>query len=312
VTPSFNQGEFIEETIRSVLLQGYPNLEYFVMDGGSTDGSVEIIRKYARWLDWESQPDGGQSSAINKGWKHASGEVLAWLNSDDLLLPGALYDVAAHWAQNPGVGFIHAQTDMVDREGRPTGRKWGAPFALEQSLLASENYVAQQSTFISRSAVEQVGFLDEALEMSMDWDLWVRIAAQFEVVFIPAVWSRIRIWDGTKTSIISRASGQDHVVIVRKLLQSRGGRAVPPATRRAALAAAYWRVARQSYEASDATSFRKAYLRSIMWNPMVLRGHAGQLLPVFFLGHGLAKRLSGLKQRLSKRTRPHETVGEGP
>lgn len=297
VTPSFNQGRFIEETIRSVLLQGYPNLEYFVMDGGSTDGSIKIIGKYARWLEWESGPDRGQSHAINKGWRRSTGDILAWLNSDDVLLPGALHEVAQHWSRNPAVGFLHGITEIVDQEGQPTGRTWGASFELDASLRASENYIAQQSTFISRSAIEKVGSLDETLEMSMDWDLWLRIAAQFEVVFVPAVWSRIRVWDGTKTSIIPRTSGEDHVVIVRKLLQDRNV-AIPAATQRAALAAAYWRVARQSYEAADHSGFRAAYLRSVAADPMILRGHAGQMLPVFLLGDGLAKKLSRLKRRL--------------
>lgn len=311
VTPSFNQGQYLEETIRSVLLQGYPNLEYFVMDGGSVDGSLEIIRKYAQWLAWESQPDRGQSDAINKGWKRSTGEIMAWLNSDDLLLPGALYEVAQHWSQNPRVGFVHAKTEMIGQDGRPTGRTWGAPFDLEASLRASENCIAQQSTFISRSAIEKIGFLDESLEMSMDWDLWVRIAAQFEVVFVPETWSRIRIWDGTKTSTIPRSSGEEHVVIVRKLLQDRGT-SIHPATRRAALAAAYWRVARQSYEAADFPVFRSAYMRSVLADPMVLRGHAGQLLPAFFLGDGLAKRLSSVKRRIMKLTGYQEAVGEKP
>jgi hypothetical protein len=201
---------------------------------------------------------------------------------------------------------------MVDIDGSPIGKVFGSPFDLKTSLSTSFNCVAQQSTFISRHAIEKVGLLDETLEMSMDWDLWVRIASQFEVVFVPTVWSRMRIWDGTKTSTIPRASGEDHVVIVQKLFKSRGRTAIPPATRRTALAAAYWRVARQSYEAADYSSFRSAYLRSVMSDPMILGGHAGQLLPAFLLGDRLTKRFSGLKQRIWKVTKPQEPAGENP
>jgi len=118
VTPSFNQGTYLEKTIRSVLLQGYPNLEYIIIDGGSTDQSVEIIKKYESWVDfWVSEEDRGQSHAINKGLEKATGELLGWLNSDDYFLPDALFKLARSYLEDSSVGAIYGQGHMVDEKG---------------------------------------------------------------------------------------------------------------------------------------------------------------------------------------------------
>src|SRR5437773_6556922 len=115
ITPSFNQGQFLEETIRSVLLQGYPNLDYIIIDGGSTDGSVEVVKKYEPWLTyWVSEPDRGQSHAINKGWQRAHGDVLAWLNSDDTYNPDALRCAAEALQQNPAAGMVYSDMNYID------------------------------------------------------------------------------------------------------------------------------------------------------------------------------------------------------
>ena len=118
VTPSFNQVQFIEETIRSVILQNYPNLEYIIIDGGSTDGSVEIIKKYEKYLTyWVSEPDSGQSEAINKGWKIATGDIIAWLNSDDMYMPYALSTIASMYAANPDKIIFQGSCNNIDIEG---------------------------------------------------------------------------------------------------------------------------------------------------------------------------------------------------
>lgn len=128
VTPSFNQAQYLEETIRSVLMQGYPNLEYMIIDGGSTDGSIEIIKKYEPWLAyWVSEPDCGQSHAINKGWKRSGGDLLAWLNSDDFLARNALETVAIQYSacEKGKVGFIHGKAIVIDEEGQPLFERGG-------------------------------------------------------------------------------------------------------------------------------------------------------------------------------------------
>ena len=175
VTPSFNQGQFLERTIRSVLDQEYPNLEYFVMDGGSTDGSVEIIQRYADRIDfWASQPDGGQAAAINAGWRRATGEILCWLNSDDYYLPGTLNLVGRYLSEHPDTAILYGSCERVDANGRRSGYL-GMAFS-RRALLYSHQIVPQPSAFFSRSAVGDAAPLREELVYSFDYDLILRIA----------------------------------------------------------------------------------------------------------------------------------------
>ena len=199
VTPSYNQGRFIEETIRSVLLQGYPNLEYIIMDGGSTDNSVEVIRKYEPWLAyWVSERDRGQSHAINKGWCRSTGEITAYLNSDDILQPNALHLVAELFKNHPDKSVVYGDCDLVDGNTRLLRRLQSQPYNHAQLMLA--DYIHQSSAFVLRSALEKIGFLDESLHMSMDYDCWVRLAlAGHEMLYVSVALSSARLVVGTKT-----------------------------------------------------------------------------------------------------------------
>jgi acetyltransferase-like isoleucine patch superfamily enzyme/glycosyltransferase involved in cell wall biosynthesis len=205
VTPSYNQGQFIEETIRSVLLQGYPNLEYIIIDAESSDGSVEIIRKYERYLDyWASEPDSGQSHAINKGFSKASGEILGWLNSDDLLAPGALRNIAEafdsekdspiHWIVGKMAIFKQNDIGQVVRIKEP-----GFPDLLEDWLLESW-FAPQPSTFWSRHAWEQAGPLREDLHYSFDREYWMRLRfLGHRPQVLPFILSNFRLHNRSKT-----------------------------------------------------------------------------------------------------------------
>ena len=265
VTPSYNQGSYLEETILSVLEQGYPALEFFIIDGGSTDGSVEIIKKYAHRLTyWESKPDRGQSHAINKGFRMASGEIVAWLNSDDLLAPGALKVVAQAWQQNPGVGLITGQTEIIDQAGKPTGNIFGSEPNVINSLLSSENPVSQPSTFFSTSALKEVGFLDETLHMSMDWDLWLRIGARFPMLFITKILSKSRTWEMTKTRTQLVRSGPEHIRIVKNFFKQNPD-FLTSIQKRQALGSGYLRKGRLDYEAGKWLFFRLDLLIAIFY-----------------------------------------------
>jgi glycosyltransferase involved in cell wall biosynthesis len=147
VTPSYNQAQFLEETIRSVLLQGYPNLEYIIIDGGSTDGSVEIIRKYEKHLsDWVSEPDRGQSHAINKGFARATGEYIAWLNSDDVYEPGIIANAVAWFAEHPECDMIYSDCALVDEAGEPMGSHYIQDYSWE--ILLEGDCIPQQTVFL--------------------------------------------------------------------------------------------------------------------------------------------------------------------
>jgi glycosyltransferase involved in cell wall biosynthesis len=177
VTPSYNQGEFLERTIRSVLDQKYPNLEYFVMDGGSTDDSVAIIERYQDQIDyWVSERDGGQSAAINAGWRRATGDILCWLNSDDYYLPGTLELVGESFAAHSGLALLYGTCERVDAEGRRIGYL-GSPMNWH-TLLLSRQIIPQPSAFFGRQAVQQIGMLDEELQYSFDYDFLLRLTAK--------------------------------------------------------------------------------------------------------------------------------------
>jgi glycosyltransferase involved in cell wall biosynthesis len=303
VTPSYDQGHFIEETIRSVLLQGYPNLEYIIIDGGSTDGSVEIIKKYEPWLTyWVSEKDEGQSHAINKGWQRSSGQILAWLNSDDILNAHALGEVASIWQQDSRYGFISGATELVDQSGVSEGKTFGSEFDLTETLITSQNCVAQQSTFMSHSALHCVGCLDIDLHMSMDWDLWLRIGSRFPVKFVPHVWSRTRLWSDSKTSTMLYLSGSEHVHIVRNLFKYRDC-GLSPTIRCKALAAAYGREAVLHYRHSDHCRFRQAIALSLLYCPTLKGGDARKFLPDAVPGMRMIQAFLSLGKRVGKKLR---------
>jgi glycosyltransferase involved in cell wall biosynthesis len=199
VTPSFNQAQFLERTIRSVLDQSYPRIEYMVLDAGSRDGSADIIRRHASALAyWRSERDAGQSSAINEGWRRATGDILAWLNSDDYYLPGTLEFIAKCFRASPGVPMVYGRCDMVDSAGRPLATV-GKPFDPGR-LLRGDQLMPQPSTFISRRAWEVVGPLDEGLHYAMDYDLFIRVAKIGEPLFVERSLSAFTVHTEAKTT----------------------------------------------------------------------------------------------------------------
>jgi glycosyltransferase involved in cell wall biosynthesis len=176
VTPSYNQAQFIEETIRSVLLQGYPNLEYIIIDGGSTDGSVGIVRKYEPWLaHWVSEPDKGQSDALNKGFRRATGSIVAWLNSDDYYLPNILPERVAEFVHDPELVLVYGDCHRVDKAGECINT-WKTGQCTPSSLLLDGNQIPQQSTLMRAAALTAIGGIDRNLHYVMDFALWLRLS----------------------------------------------------------------------------------------------------------------------------------------
>jgi len=201
VTPSYNQGQFIEETIRSVLLQGYPNLEYIIIDGGGTDNSVEVIKKYSPWLTyWVSEPDRGQSHAINKGFTKAQGAIFGWLNSDDLLLPSATRHVVDAWQKNPSAVAWVGGCHRIDPDWRILSTV--IPKGLDRDSMADwgrQGWFFQPSCFSAVKAWRKVGSLDENLHFAFDLDLWLRLATVGDFIIIPKIISAATIHSGAKT-----------------------------------------------------------------------------------------------------------------
>lgn len=181
VTPSFNQGDYLEKTIRSILLQGYPNLEYIIIDGGSTDQSVDVIKKYEQWIDfWVSEKDRGQSHAINKGLAKTTGELLGWLNSDDYYLPGALFKIATAYLEDTSVGAIYGQGHVVDETGAIIYIPKLVPVTKESLFgWCFGNDFMQPSCLFTRKAWQESGPIDESLNFALDVEFWIRISDRF-------------------------------------------------------------------------------------------------------------------------------------
>ncbi|PKN92097.1 MAG: glycosyltransferase [Chloroflexi bacterium HGW-Chloroflexi-6] len=184
VTPSYNQSRYLEQTIRSVLAQDYPSIEYFVIDGGSTDSSVEIIQKYEKQLaGWVSEKDKGQAEAINKGFQRAGGEFIAWLNSDDLYQPGAVRQAIETFQKHPEAGLVYGDVLSIDENGQSFNLQTFQPFDLID--LMAFNIISQPAVFMRRSVLEQAGLLDPSYHLLLDHQLWLRMARLAPMVYIP-------------------------------------------------------------------------------------------------------------------------------
>lgn len=221
VTPSFQQARFLRETIDSVAAQGRSDIEHIVIDGGSTDGSVEILQSYGDHLRWISEPDQGQADALNKGFRMARGRILAWINSDDILLPGVVAAAVDAFQSDPQLGLVHGHGYSIDSTGnRIEVFPYTEPFNL-QRLLYFGDTVLQQSAFFSREAFDAVGGLDPNLRWTLDWDLFIRLGSRFPVRTLDVEMGAIRIHPEAKTS----TGGFERVAeIERMLARHTGGR----------------------------------------------------------------------------------------
>ncbi|HBL14331.1 MAG TPA: glycosyltransferase [Cyanobacteria bacterium UBA11162] len=201
ITPSYNQGEFIEETIRSVLLQGYPNLEYIIIDGGSTDNSVDIIRKYEPWLTyWVSEPDRGQTHAVNKGFLKSKGDILAWLNSDDTYEQNALSIVANLMGQNLEIDVLYGNVKIINEKGDILTELRSVPFHPQAFLYETVHIAAQSAVFWRRELFFNVGMLNEDLRFAMDRELLIKfMTREAKFSFVRALLGTYRCHSSSKT-----------------------------------------------------------------------------------------------------------------
>lgn len=217
VTPSFNQAHLIERTIRSVLDQAYPNIEYIVQDGGSQDGTSDVLKRFAdRLHHWDSTPDAGQTDAINRGFRHASGEIMAYLNSDDVLLPGALNAVATYFADHPEIDAVYGHRVLIDEQDREIGR-WILP-RHDDGVLSWADYIPQETLFWRRSAWEKAGGkFDESFHFAMDWDFLLRLRdAGVKFSRMPRFLGAFRVHEKQKTTASISDVGVKEMARIRK------------------------------------------------------------------------------------------------
>lgn len=208
ITPSYNQALYLEQTIQSVLDQDYAPIEYMIIDGGSSDGSVEIIRKYDERLAWwVSEPDAGQAEAINKGLQRAKGEIVAWLNSDDLYLPGAVAQAVQILQAQPEVGLVYGDAITIDPQGRRLKRLTLGEWGLED--LMGFRIICQPAVFMRRDVLERAGYLDPSYHFLLDHHLWLRMARLAAVKHVPQVWAAARHHPEAKNVAQAAAFGQE-------------------------------------------------------------------------------------------------------
>ena len=228
VTPSLNQGCFIEETITSVLSQEYPNLEYIVTDGGSTDGTINILKKYSDRVKWHSKKDNGQTHAINIGLRMAAGEIVGYLNADDILLPNSLLQIGESFAENVNTQWLTGRCRIIDEEGhtiRPLIALYKNLYLYTKSYnaLLITNYISQPATFWRKDILSTQGFLDENLKYVMDYEYWLRIWKTTPPAILHRELAGFRIQNNSKTTSSGHLDDyiNEEIVIIERHSNSR-------------------------------------------------------------------------------------------
>ena len=224
VTPSYNQGCFIRATIESVLSQDYPHVEYIIMDGGSTDETASVVKDYASRLTFISEKDRGQSHAINKGFRMAQGSILGWLNSDDLYLPGCIRTAVDAFQRNAAAGAVYGEGYLIDYSGNTSCRFPHTEAFNLWRLVYLSDYILQQSVYFRKDVLDDLGYLDEDLHYTMDWDLLIRIGMKYQLEYVPEYMGCLREYPEAK----SFSGGVARVREIRRMLQRHTGLRVSP------------------------------------------------------------------------------------
>lgn len=210
ITPAYNQGIFLRDTIESVLSQDYPHIELLVLNDGSTDNTEEILKEYTGRIKWETQKNMGQTPTINKGWQQTSGEIITWLNSDDTYLPGAVKAGVDYLLSHPDTGIVFADSLFTEADGTPLERTRPLPpFNYKNFVVGCENPISQPSSFIRRSVMQKAGELDPTFYYFMDWDFWLRAGLYCKIDYIPELWSTYRLHAESKTVAQSKKAAPE-------------------------------------------------------------------------------------------------------
>jgi glycosyltransferase involved in cell wall biosynthesis len=286
ITPSYNQAAYLEQTLRSVLEQDYAPIEYLVVDGGSTDGSVEILQRYAARLSWwVSERDRGQAEAINKGLARARGEIVAWLNSDDLYLPGAVKAAVQALEAHPRAAFVYGDVLSVDAQGRPFHHQRYRPLTLQDLLCF--HIIGQPAVFMRRDALEQAGRLDPSYHYLLDHHLWIRLAQVGEMVYVPQLWAAARYHPMAKNRRQALAFGEEAFRILdwAEAQPELGGILRP--IRRRARAGAFFLQARYLRDGGDTWKALRSWHQGLFLAPSLLPRHFSLGVSIWLSALGL-------------------------
>jgi glycosyltransferase involved in cell wall biosynthesis len=275
VTPSFNQGGFIAETIASVLGQDYPHVEYLVVDGGSTDGTLDILRRFGHRLSWSSEPDRGQSDAINKGWRGTHGEIIAWLNADDLYRPSAITKVVAFFQQHPDIDLVYGDCDFINEGGDVLGRHHKGQASAADLVRSPVSLILQPAAFLRRRVLESVGYLDETLQFIMDMEYWLRVASRHNISHLPECLAAFRVHGGSKSGRQSQRFEDERLRVYEQFFKSP---TVPDHLKRLereAMRNVYSRAANDHFLAGDMKQAQ--HFAAVSWRYLPLRPQRIQL-----------------------------------
>ena len=216
ITPSFNKGPYIEETIQSIRNQSYPTIEHFVIDGGSTDETLAILKKYNGQVSWISEPDNGQSDAINKGWKLARGEIIAYLNADDTYRPDAVGTAVTYLNEHPDVGMVYGDGIMTDETGKFLRMGSAGEFSLRELIYCRDN-ILQPAVFLRRTVYDRIGGVDENLHLAMDLDYWIRAGLLFRIAHIPVPLATAKVYQDAKSVALMHKYVSEYECILKKV-----------------------------------------------------------------------------------------------
>jgi len=263
ITPSYQQGEFIEATLQSVISQNYPSLEYIVIDGGSSDNSLAVIRSHESKINrWLSEPDHGQVDALNKGFRMAMGEIIGWINSDDVLVPDALARVGAFFAAHPDISLVFGDAIAIDRRGNPLSLKKPGKFDIRWLIRTDD--IPQSSVFFRRDFFISIGYLDDRLHYALDYDLLIKAALNQDPVYLPALLSEFRIYPETKTAAGKTQFSVDIIYFIDSILRQWD---IPDDKKKYLLTSQFWRI----FEIILAEEFGKEDLNRLRNDPYVIR-----------------------------------------
>lgn len=266
VINSYNQAQFLEQTIQSVLSQDYPNVEILLVDGGSADGSLEIIQKYTdRFSWWVSEKDSGQAEGINKGLKRAKGELVAWLNSDDYFLPKAISRAVDCWKSQPKTVLIYGDVMAVDENNKMINRMQTGDWQL--SDLMEFKIINQPAVFMNQSALAESGYLDTSYHYPMDHHLWLRIASQGKMVHVPELWAAGRFHPAAKNVAAAAKFGEEAYRIADWMKDNQPFKSLSEGRWNRIMAGAHRFNARYLLEGGDAVGSFKYYWRGLIAYP---------------------------------------------
>lgn len=305
VTPSYNQAAYLETAMRSVLEQDYPNIEYLVADGGSTDGSAEIIHKFASRLAWSvSEKDEGQADGANKGLRRAKGEIVGWLNSDDVYHPGAIAGAVTAFEANPQAGLVFSDVDSIDGSGQLINVMHFGPRSLED--LMAFNIISQPGVFMRRSLLEQVGYLDPQYHLLLDHHLWLRMALRAPLVYVPgARWSAARFHAAAKNVAQAGAFGRDAYRIAEWLSSAPEFASLMPRNRRKVWAGAHRLNAFYLLDGGQPGAALRAYWKAFWQSPAAVLPDWYRILYALLSPLGLSGLRRAYLDQRKKRLKAH-------